>query len=270
MPEDHVTIETPEHIQFTYELAGLGSRFLALFLDSMIQAAGLGFLWVALAALSSVLVSLVPQLAGELIGIPIFLLILTASTPLLCIGYCIFFEMIWAGQTPGKRVAGLRAVRVGGQRIGFTESAIRNILRLVDFLPGMYSLGILFAFFSRHSQRIGDLAAGTIVVKERLWEAPSARAEEGAGLLSGVGRHDDLVRRAQSGVTALSGEQLETVRRFVVRRAELSEELRIRLARDITQSLCEKFPGLAREAQENPELFLEVVYQAYLEQSQRM
>ena len=269
MTEDHITIETPEHIQFTYELAGLGSRFLALFVDHLILAAALLLVVGGLLSLHGVLVGLVPQLTNQLLGIPVFVIVVILSATLFYVAYFIFYEMIWAGQTPGKRLAGLRAIRTSGQRIGFIESAIRNILRFADMVPPLQAVGILSVFFTRRSQRLGDLAAGTIVVKERLAERPAAGGEEGGEPATGLGPHDELVRRAQSGVRALGRQEIETLRRFIQRRDELSAQLRSDLARDIAQSLRERFPQLAQESQQNPELFVEVVYQAYLEHGQR-
>ena len=263
MQPDQVTIETPEHIQFTYELAGLGSRFLSLFVDSLIQILGLGALALLAAYLEASIGFLRASRGGEIAGVPVLAFIILFSAALFAIGYFIVFEMVWQGQSPGKRLAGLRVIRTSGQQIGFTESAIRNILRLVDVLPAFYSLGIFFVFFTQRYQRIGDLAAGTIVVKERLWEPPARTATD-------LGTEEELVRRARGYIAALTREEIEAVQRFIQRRGELSAELRTRLARDIAAPLLEKFPILPGEHRLNPELFLEVVYQAYLERQQRM
>jgi len=82
-------------------------------------------------------------------------------------GYYIFFEMIWNGQTPGKRLARLRVIRGDGGPIGLTESVIRNLIRLVDFLPLIYGLGVVVMFVDGKARRLGDLAAGTMVVIEQ-------------------------------------------------------------------------------------------------------
>lgn len=270
MQQDRVTIETPEHIQFTYELAGLGSRFLSLFVDTLIQIVGFGILAALLLYLETRIYFLGTLSGRQVAGIPILWLIFLFSTPLLSIGYFIFFEMIWAGQTSGKRLAGLRAIRMGGQRIGFTESAIRNILRLVDVLPALYAVGILFVFFTRRCQRVGDLAAGTIVVKERLWEPPEAQPEQAARQFADMKPEEQLVRQARGYLAALSRDEIEVVHRFIERRGELSAQLRTRLAREIAAPLYEKFPGLSLGERSHPELFLEIIYQAYLDRQQRM
>jgi uncharacterized RDD family membrane protein YckC len=82
-------------------------------------------------------------------------------------GYYIFFEMLWNGQTPGKRWTGLRVIRSDGTPITLSESLIRNLTRLVDFLPAAYGVGIITMFIDKRSRRLGDLAAGTLVVHDR-------------------------------------------------------------------------------------------------------
>ncbi len=271
MQQDYVTIQTPEHIQFTYELAGVGSRFLALLVDSLIQI-------VAVTALG-LLVAYLEALTGfaegfgntQMANIPLIPLLVLSSPVLFAIAYFIFFEMIWAGQTPGKRMAGLRAVALGGQRIGFNESAIRNILRLVDFLPALYTVGIFSVFFTTRYQRVGDLAAGTIVIKERLWEPPESMGSgaEAGDIVAPVDRRDELVRQARSYLGTLSREELEVVRRFIQRRDELATEVRTRLAEDIAAGIYDKFPALATH-QLTSEVFLEVICQADRERQARM
>src|SRR5206468_11279553 len=91
-------------------------------------------------------------------------------------GYDVAFETLASGRTPGKRAAGLRVVRLGGEPVGFVASAVRNLGRLVDMQPGLlYAVGAATILFSRHNQRLGDLAAGTLVVRERRAPLPFTR-----------------------------------------------------------------------------------------------
>lgn len=151
-------ILTPENVNVEYELAGLGSRTLAAIIDSLVQgalillvviimlAAGINFQeldWLGTTVLS--------------LGITVLFIIL--------FGYYIFFEMIMNGQTPGKKAAKLRVVRKTGEPVTFFDSFVRNILRLADMLPSLYLVGSAFLVFTSNYQRIGDLAANTIVVK---------------------------------------------------------------------------------------------------------
>jgi uncharacterized RDD family membrane protein YckC len=82
-------------------------------------------------------------------------------------GYFAFFETIWQGQSPGKRWTGLRVIQEGGYPIGFSQAAIRNIVRIIDFLPLFYIIGAVVMLIDSRSRRLGDLVAGTIVVKEQ-------------------------------------------------------------------------------------------------------
>ncbi len=82
-------------------------------------------------------------------------------------GYYIFFEILWNGQSPGKRWVGLRVIRIDGTPITLSESIIRNLVRIIDFLPTAYGVGVVTMFINTNSRRVGDLAAGTIVVHDR-------------------------------------------------------------------------------------------------------
>ena len=271
MQQDRVIIETPEHVQFSYELAGLGSRFLALVLDTLIQGAGLLVVVILLLVANQLLNWTLPDL-GEAAGLPITMVIVVFSITLLVLVYSIVFELIWNGQTPGKRIGGMRVIRTGGGSIGFPASAIRNILRLVDSFPLFYLVGGISAFFTRASQRVGDLAAGTIVVKERLWEYPGEQdaAEPGARPDSLAEAGDPAVRRARGYVSSLSAEQIRTVCRFIERRSELSADMRSQLATRIAAALREQFPGLTLTGDEDPERLLEIVYQAHLQRERNL
>lgn len=153
---DDFLIETPEAVSFGYDVAGIGSRFMAALVDTLliglIQAIVLGL---SIAALSSA--QLGPWIAAAL-GLVAFALLW---------GYYLLFEMIWNGQSPGKRWVGLRVIKDSGAPISFVDSAIRNLVRLVDFLPAYYGIGVIVMFLNDQARRLGDLAAGTLVVRER-------------------------------------------------------------------------------------------------------
>ncbi len=267
MEQDRVVIETPEHVQFSYELAGLGSRFLALTVDFLLLTVAKVALVLLVAYLGSALNYVWPAL-GEVVGVPLEVIMIVSLSLLFSLTYFTLFEAYWNGQTPGKRMAGLRVIRTGGGPIGLIESLTRNILRIPDFLPALYLLGGVFVFFTRDCQRVGDLAAGTIVVKERLWEYPDQYQEPSAGAgeaAVGLPEADDAVRRAGAWVGSLSREQIETVRRFLERRDELAPQIRAELATRIAASVREQFAGPVGEAGESPEHLLEILYQAHIE-----
>jgi uncharacterized RDD family membrane protein YckC len=167
---DQLTIDTPEQVAIRFPLAGVGSRFLALLADTLIQFVGFGLLVVILVIIGSNLPkSPAPASAGAekwvLAGIFIFIF-------LLYWGYFTLFEAFWNGQTPGKKMCKLRVIRDSGRQITLFESMTRNFLRVVDDLPGFYAVGVIVMWCNRQNKRLGDLAAGTLVIHERAAEAP--------------------------------------------------------------------------------------------------
>lgn len=151
-----LVVTTPERVSFSYTTAGLGTRFLAQVVDLLVLA-------IVAAAGGWVLLELALMLPGS--DLPVILLIFFAFT--LIWGYFVALEAIWSGQTPGKRLLRLRVVGLRGEPITFSQAAVRNVLRPVDFLPLYYGVGVIAIFASARSQRLGDMAAGTLVVRER-------------------------------------------------------------------------------------------------------
>ncbi len=180
--EDRMAIATPEGVEVELTLAGIGSRFMAGGLDYMIQ----------LTVIVSMALILRP--AGGA-GAAIF----TSASFAMIFFYDVLFEVLGGGRTPGKRVNGLRVVRSGGRPITFSRSALRNILRLIDILPGVYAVGMTVMFISPRNQRVGDLAAGTYVVRDRHGDQPrtdryTARPQVDPTPAPHLGRHGDLGR----------------------------------------------------------------------------
>ena len=160
-PEETLDIQTPENVAFGYQVAGIGSRFLATLLDTLLI-----ILLQIIVILVFVLVLSAFDLLGKTIAAWVYA-VLGIVGFIFFWGYYIFFEMLWNGQTPGKRWVGLRVIRTDGTPITLSESFIRNLTRLVDFLPAMYGIGIISMFLDKQSRRLGDLAAGTLVVHDR-------------------------------------------------------------------------------------------------------
>ena len=157
-----LTVETPEALELRLPLAGFGPRFLALLIDSLIQGA---VAVVVLILLFVALFAMLPAGPGEGAFMFMVMLVLIALA-LVTIGYFALFETIWRGQTPGKRVTGIRVVRENGLPLRFRDALLRNLFRIVDNLPSNGLAGLISFFATRHQQRIGDLVAGTVVVRE--------------------------------------------------------------------------------------------------------
>ena len=151
-------IATPEGVELRLPVAGLAARSLAWLIDALIKlAAILAF---------SIFFQFFGNLGEGLLLIGMFLLLWF---------YNVLFEVLNHGATPGKRALGLRVMNINGTPVGWTGSLLRNLLRFIDALPGCYAFGCVAVLLSKDFQRLGDLAAGTIVVHQPK-EVPVARS----------------------------------------------------------------------------------------------
>lgn len=151
-------VETPEQVAFRMERAGLGSRCIATIVDTTC----LALLYLAVALASSFLFGVVPSGEAALAVLGVVIIVMT----FLFWAYYIAFEIAWNGQTPGKRWVGIRVVEDGGAPASPGRIVIRNLLRFVDVQFG-YGVGAIAIFATREEKRLGDLAAGTTVIRER-------------------------------------------------------------------------------------------------------
>lgn len=184
-------IETPEAVAFAYPLAGLGSRGLAALIDAML----LGLLIVAEIAVGALVVFLVGRVWGPVLDVfaPWAIALLVAAVFVTYWGYYIYGEVLRNGRTPGKRIMRIRVVREDGSRVGVLDSVVRNVVRILDLMPGTYGFGIAAVLLSARAQRLGDMAAGTVVIEEPqpLGESAIDPSGEKAALV-----RDYLARRA--------------------------------------------------------------------------
>jgi len=262
MSEDQVTIETPEHIQVHYELAGIGSRALAGLFDFMIQAIitvlvvwGLVWLGVALK---------IPDVTGLVGAIIIGTMGFLAFTI-----YYVLAEMLTGGQSPGKRMAGLRVIGVDGRPLTFLQSALRNIIRAVDMIPFFYTVGLIAVFTTRRAQRLGDMVAGTIVVKERLHELPEQtrplEVETGAPVAPPSPLTPEVEARLRTSLHLLTATDIAAAERVLERRYELQPAVRTQLVRQIAEPLLAKLPAVHETDFRNLERLLEAVVRLWRE-----
>lgn len=222
--DDRITIQTPEGVELELTLAGLGSRASASIIDSIIKGAVL----VAVLLFGWFLGRAGENNAALAAGF-ISIVILT-----LFIGYDIAFEVLNNGRTPGKRVTGIRVVTSGGGPVRFAASTIRNVLRVVDFLPGLYFVGIMTIFLSVRHQRVGDLAASTLVIRDRLPAYGTPPIESPGGAAVDVGAWD---------VSGIGSRELAVIRQFLERRLDLDWDTRNRIADRIAAPLRERVVG---------------------------
>ncbi len=238
MASAEYSVLTPERVSLQYDIAGIGSRGAAAIVDTVIQLVALMVIFFALtaglAAGSAVLSGSGPGAAT--LSLALFVLAVLAIAD----GYFILFEIIWNGQTPGKRMVGIRVIRENGYPMRPIDAVIRNLVRMVDWLPGAYGVGVLTMLLNKRSKRLGDFASGTIVVRE---------GSRGAGALL-----MPSVDSAESFGVRLSSADATLVRDFLVRRASLDPRARADLAARLSAVLAQRY-SLTLEGE--PESFLE-------------
>jgi uncharacterized RDD family membrane protein YckC len=245
-PQDKLTIDTPELIPLEFPLAGVGSRFLAVAVDSLVQFVislallVLGMLVFGVSPPSSHRLAIWLEAAGVIV---VFLL---------QFGYFAAFEAWWNGQTPGKRHLHLRVIKESGRPITVYDSVARNLLRIVDWLPGFYGVGILSMLLSSKNKRLGDFVAGTVVVHEQPLEKHVA---------SGV---DAPVSVVPSGydLSQLTADDFQLLEAFLMRREQLAPEIRQEMARRVVRRIAAKIQLAGGETQ-NPEALVETVAKEY-------
>jgi uncharacterized RDD family membrane protein YckC len=228
--DDRVTLATPEGVALELILAGLGSRFLARLLDSVIQLGLIIALAIGVARVDS---------SGWLRAIVFIVVFLTLFA------YDIAFETLNHGRTIGKQAAGIRVVGSTGEPVRFLASAVRNITRVVDFLPFFYLVGTISIIATARDQRLGDLAAGTLVMRDRFPGIARAAAP--------ITVPADAV--ATWDVSAVGAAELQAVRQFLDRRLDLSWPARNYFAADLAHRLAPKVAGIPPNS--HPEYVLE-------------
>jgi len=221
-------VETADHVVLRYDLAGVGTRGSAALVDGLLSLLMVIGLTIGAAIIGS---KLPVALATQLAGVTIFA-ILTSW-----VAYFVLLEWLWNGQTIGKRRSGLRVIGTDGEPARFVAVLIRNLLRLVDFLPAYYALGVVVIFLSPRSQRLGDLAAGTYVVR-----APKPQLDWLS--LRTLGPAAAAVAAGTASVR-ISGESQRLVREFVAREATLAPADRERLAAAIARPLRDAVPEIS-------------------------
>ena len=244
--EETLVIETPERVPLAFGLASIGNRFLAAALDHLIQYLSIAIIvWIFMTAAGSS-ASAQLETASEILReapkwmIAAMIIILF----LIFAGYFIFFEWLWNGQTPGKRLMKLRVIRDDGRPITLWEAIARNLLRIFDSVPGfllpIYSVGLIVIFLNNRDQRVGDIFAGTVVIRERTDEAPTF-AETFSNPIS-----DAAFRRVQkrteftADVRGLKATEIEVIESFLRRRWDLTERQRLWMAWRIALPLMYK------------------------------
>ena len=255
---DQLNIATPELVDIEMPLAGIGSRFIALLVDSLIWFAGFLVIAVFLALFLPGIAAFSKISAQWAVALAIFLIFLANW------GYFTLFEAFWNGRTPGKRIARIRVIQRSGRAIGLFESMARNLVRYVDMQPfPLYAVGVIAIFTTRRHQRLGDLAAGTLVVRDHLQESP-LWGDSGARTFTAqifapstpASEPHNAYSLPADGIARLSPADLEVLEGFFARRLDMSLPTRYALAERITAAIQAK-SGLEPPAGASLETFLE-------------
>jgi uncharacterized RDD family membrane protein YckC len=218
--EDILVIETPERVPLHFALASIGNRFLACAIDHTIQALAIGLI-----GLSALIVTSFPNIEHIIESAPKWVVaVMILVLFLILAGYFAFFEWAWSGQTPGKRWLKLRVLREDGRPITFWEAAVRNLLRTMDMMPApFYSIGLISVFSTTRDQRIGDMVAGTVVVREREAEAPEFSQVFATPVSDPALRRSFKPVDFTASLSSLTESEIQVVETFLRRRWDLSD-----------------------------------------------
>jgi uncharacterized RDD family membrane protein YckC len=258
--DETLVIETPERVPLHFALASTGNRFLACAFDHFLQVLVIGFLglsvmwWVGFS-----------DVGGWARNAPKWVLaLLIVAVFVLWSGYFVLFEWWWSGQTPGKRWLRLRVIREDGRPVTFWEATARNLVRILDMEPlPFYSVGLVSVFISTRDQRLGDLVAGTVVVREREAQAPTFAQVFSAPTADAALRRSFKPVPFRADLSQLSEPEVEVVEAFLRRRWDMEEMPRQWMAWRVATPLLHKLRPDYEPAEFTYEGFLEELLHRY-------
>lgn len=256
---NRVTLQTPESVELEFTLAGIGNRAYALLIDYTVSSVIITVFLIAWTYFSIQLYSIVEgwfgsnnQLGLWLIAIPIL------TTFFIYIGYFVFFETFWQGQTPGKRYVKIRVIRDDGRPIRLQQATLRALLRPID---DTFFIGVFLIALNKREKRIGDFVAGTIVIQE---ERHSVSATFPLS-----DKAQDLANQLQTAAdfSQMLPEDFAVIREYLQRRKIMTTEAQAKLSKQLAQQI-KSIIALEKVPQKVPaDVFLEAVYLAYQQQS---
>jgi uncharacterized RDD family membrane protein YckC len=267
--EETLIIETPERVELEFALASIGNRFLAVLLDHLIQFLLILSVLLTVDALSKSGTQFFKDLFSKdiseapnwILAIGILFLFFLFS------GYFAFFEWFWSGQTPGKKLMRLRVIREDGRPITLWEALVRNVLRIVDAFPGfvvpLYSLGLICIFLNSRDQRVGDLFAGTVVIRELSDQVMTFEELISEPLNDPVLTRYKKRVQFQADLKTLTKEEVAVVESFLRRRLDLDEKRRDWMAWRLALPIMQKIKPIYEAKDFTYEGFLEELVYKY-------
>ena len=251
---NEIRLRTPESVELEFPLSGIGSRAYALFVDYTLLSlaiAGFLFLWSIVSYQMVQYFPSAPGLGSWLVAIPVLLCFV------IFVGYFVFFETLWQGQTPGKRLAQIRVIRDDGRPIALPQATLRALLRTFDDLS-FFVVGFLLIVVGKKEKRLGDWVAGTVVIQEQRSKSGTIQVLDEAKARQVA----DYLLEEQN-ISSLLPDDFAVVREYLRRRSNLTNRTRetvsLRLAQQVQQRL--EMDGLPFNI--SPNSFLEGVYLAY-------
>ncbi|MBW4480431.1 MAG: RDD family protein [Tolypothrix brevis GSE-NOS-MK-07-07A] len=250
---NRIKFRTPESVELEFTLAGIGNRAWALLIDYLVLTAIMTVfiaVWVTLAVQLGYLWT---GIFGNQVNLWLIAIAFIASFAIYS-GYFVFFETLWQGQTPGKRFAKIRVVRDDGTPVGLQQTTLRALLRPID---EFFYLGTLFIIFNNREKRIGDLAAGTIVIQVQrpLASTTLTISEQAKPIYEHLLQVTDL--------SALLPDDFAVIREYLLRRGVMSTKARMNLALQLTKQVQDIIDLQKLPENVVPDVFLEAVYLAY-------
>jgi len=225
---NRISFQTPESVELEFTLAGIGNRALALLIDYTVLGISLLLFVLIWTVFSTQLLKFLENLVTNPRNIGLWLLAIFFFIGFaIYIGYFVFFETLWFGQTPGKRIAKIRVVRDDGRLIGLQQATLRALLRPFD---ETLFIGAFLIMLGNREKRLGDLAAGTIVIQAQPANASNLIISEQAKIL-----HDELLQTAN--LSQLLPDDFAVIREYLQRRSAMSLKARASLSLNLAQQV---------------------------------
>lgn len=251
---NRVTLQTPESVELEFTLAGIGNRTLALLIDYTVLSVILIVFIFAWSFLSTQFLNFLKDFGDSSINLRLWLLAIALIVGFfIYTGYFVFFETLWQGQTPGKRFAKIRVIRDDGRLIGLQQATLRSLTRPFDDI----FLGAFLIMLGRREKRLGDWAAGTIVIQAEppVAAATFAVSEQAQPLVEQLLQTTDF--------SQLLPDDFAVIRAYLQRRRAMAPKARAQLSLQLSQQVQTVIALERLPATVTPDVFLEAVYLAY-------
>lgn len=245
---NRITLQTPESVELEFILAGIGNRSLALLIDYVV----LGLILIGFLVVWGIFSIQLLNLANTSLDQWLLAIALLVSF-LIYVGYFVFFETLWQGQTPGKRYTKIRVIQETGQLIGLSQATLRALLRGVDDL---FFVGAFLIILSQREKRLGDWVAGTIVIQEEPVASTTFAISEPAQQLA-----EQLPQMAN--LSQLLPDDFAVIREYLQRRKVMEPRAQAKLSLQLARQVKAVIGLEEQPSNISPDTFLEAVYLAY-------